>query len=390
MVNLKNIFNHSRTDNPDKDMDLYEWDKPVFKKDDVRQLNHFLKKLGRMRNATWHSDFFYSNAQRFPEWYQRVSFMASYSNTMKSHLRYIKKYLVQADKKEVENKPELFGTPIEEYEKNMVPLNFKFVISPESQTVNLEALTRTFIKQLEYLTGYEFYWVGAIHENTDNRHCHVAINGKDKHGKKVRFTKEMIKNQMRELLSRQVTIMIGERTPQEIEESKNRQVKSMRWTQFDEELKNQSFGIYSMNLRPSLSNRLSFLESIGLAKKQGKCWLVNSEAEDVLKATGRYNTFFEEYIKDDPQPLKLYMGGPVTGLVTRVITMDKDESNNDAVVIRTRDGRVYIPVFQIQHETLDGKIISVDSSLTNGIGKTVSDRDIHIVKNPDSRDGVER
>lgn len=151
---------------------------------------------------------------------QRVMFKMSYGNSMAKHQKYIKLYMPQIGKDGVEIPRETFGTDLEEYQKHMSPFHLKFIISPESQNIDLKLLSESFIKHLEQLTGYEFYWLGVIHTDTEHHHAHLAINGKDKNGKKIRFPKDMIKNTMREFLSNIATNMIGERTPAEIEESK--------------------------------------------------------------------------------------------------------------------------------------------------------------------------
>ena len=152
---------------------------------------------------------------------------------------------------------------------NIVPRHFKLIISPESQKIDLKLLSEAFIRHLEKSTGYEFYWLGTIHTDTEHHHVHLAINGKDKNGKKVRFPKDMIKNTMREFHSNIATNMIGERTKEEIEESKQKLTQAKRWTVFDEQLNEMPEKIFINNLNSSLIKRLQFLSSIKLAEKDG-------------------------------------------------------------------------------------------------------------------------
>ena len=112
--------------------------------------------------------------------------------------------------------PEFFGSNSEDYKKNFSTLHFKFIISPENQTVDPKLLTECFIHHLEELTGYKFYWLGCVHTDTDHNHAHLAINGIDKYDRKVRFPKIMIQISMREILSIIATRMIGERSEEEI------------------------------------------------------------------------------------------------------------------------------------------------------------------------------
>lgn len=184
---VKSIFNHPRTDNPEKDPGLYDWRRPAYKKDDVSQLNRLLKGLSKTKRNNYILPF------RFKAYFngspnsrkQRVTFKLSYSHSLKAHKKYIETYMPQKNKDEVSEKPALFGSDIDEYNAHMVGTHFKCIISPESQNVDLQLLSRKFIERLERFTGYELYWEGCIHSNTDHRHAHIAINGVDRNGKKV-------------------------------------------------------------------------------------------------------------------------------------------------------------------------------------------------------------
>ena len=233
---------------------------------------------------------------------------------------------------------------------------------------------------METLTGYELYWMGCIHRDTDHKHVHVAINGIDRNGKDVRFPKDFIKNTMREMLSQTATDMIGERTFEEIQAAKSKLTQAKRWTTYDEEIKKKEEKIWIKNENQSIVNRLQFLESIKLAKRNGDFYSVDRNFEEVLKATGRYNTYLEEYLKPDTLPLHIFEGGSITGKVERVISFDKDESWNDAIIVRTAEKRVYIPVYQLHKDNLEGKTIHIEDA-KGGLNRNVTDKSIRILKN---------
>ena len=270
----------------------------------------------------------------------------------------------------------------------MTPFHLKMIISPESQKIDLKLLSEAFIRHLEKSTGYEFYWLGTIHTDTEHHHVHLAINGKDKNGKKVRFPKDMIKNTMREFLSNIATNMIGERTKEEIEESKQKLTQAKRWTVFDEHLKEMPEKIFINNLNSSLIKRLQFLSSIKLAEKDGMFYSLKPDFEEVLKATGRYNLYLEEYLKSD-LPLRLFEGGSITGLVDKVVSFDKDESWNDAIIIRKENERIYIPVFQLHKEGLEGKTVHIEHA-AGGTNRNISNKDIKIIDNRSKNISIER
>lgn len=388
MAELKTIFNHPKKEDPEKDLHLYNWKRPFHGKNDAAYLNKLLR--SKSKNNTLERDSsgkvpangFENNKK------QRVMFKMSYGNSMAKHKRYIQLYMPQIGKDGVEVPRDIFGTNLEEYQAHMSPLHFKFIISPESQKVDLKLLSESFIHHLEQITGYEFYWLGVVHTDTEHHHVHLSINGKDKNGKKIRFPKDMIKETMRSMLSNITTNMIGERSPEEIEEAKKNLYYAKRWTLYDEQIKNMPEKIFVENINQSQTNRLQFLSSIGLAKKDGMFYTLNPDYEEVLKATGRYNLYLEEYLKSE-LPLKLFEGGNITGVVDKVISFDKDESWNDAIIIKTDKERVYIPIFQLHKDNLEGKTIKIENA-AGGTNRNISDKDVKVLKVFDKVNSISR
>ena len=379
MKDLKSIFNHPPKSDPEDEPHLYDWKRPFHGKDDAAYLNKLLKtKRYKSSAKRISSEKVRSNGSENSR-KQRVLFKLSYGESSKKHLKYIQLYMPQVNKEGVEEKKEIFGTPMEDYMNNIVPRHFKLIISPESQKIDLKLLSEAFIRHLEKITGYDFYWLGTIHTDTEHHHAHLAINGKDKNGKKVRFPKDMIKNTMREFLSNIATNMIGDRTKEEIEESKKKLTQAKRWTAFDEQLKEMPEKIFINNLNSSLISRLQFLSSVKLANKDGMFYSLKPDFEEVLKATGRYNLYLEEYLKSD-LPLRLFEGGSITGVVDKVVSFDKDESWNDAIIIRKDNERIYIPVFQLHKEHLEGKTVRIEHA-AGGTNRNISNKDIKIIDN---------
>lgn len=388
MKNLKSIFNHPPKSDPEDEPHLYDWKRPFHGKDDAAYLNKLLKRKRYNSSAERISSKKVRSNGSENSRKQRVLFKLSYGESSKKHLKYIQLYMPQVNKEGVEEKKEIFGTPMVDYMNNIVPRHFKLIISPESQKIDLKLLSEAFIRHLEKITGYDFYWLGTIHTDTEHHHAHLAINGKDKNGKKVRFPKDMIKNTMREFLSNIATNMIGERTKEEIEESKKKLTQAKRWTAFDEQLKEMPEKLFINNLNSSLISRLQFLSSIKLANKDGMFYSLKPEFEEVLKATGRYNLYLEEYLKSD-LPLRLFEGGSITGVVDKVVSFDKDESWNDAIIIRKENERIYIPVFQLHKEHLEGKTVRIEHA-AGGTNRNISNKDIKIIDNKSKDISFER
>lgn len=395
MDKLKSLFNHPKKENPDKDPGLYEWKRPLFHKDDVSQLNRLLKKIGQTKNDRQHNreDFGNQNHHVKSEGSefnrkQKVVSKLSIGYKLEGHKKFLEQYMRQLDKSEVLDKPELFGSDLEEYKANMVANHFKLIISPENQNVDIEILTRHFIEQLENLTGYVLYWEAAIHTNTEHKHVHIAINGRDKNRQQVRFTREMIKEKMRTILSDAVTNMVGERTYEEIKAEEAKLLLSPRWTKLDERLSQYKGKIYSRVLDVSLQQRLSYLCQINLAEKNGELFTLKPDWKEKLQIFGRYNTFMSEYLSHEGN-ITLYQGGQLNGIVEKTITFDKDESWNDAVIVKTSNGRVYVPVYNLQKENIEGKTVHIDMPYFDSM-KKISDKEIRIQKTNSQNTSFER
>ena len=384
----RNIFSHKRNKNQYSDDDRIKFKKPVYVRDDLETLNRLLKTHSKTKkkfkpDSRKSGGGFHGGAFKFPEQNQRVMFKMSYSPSMKSHDQYIKYYMPQHNKDYVEEKPELFGMDEEEYEKYKVPLNFKCIISPESNDINLEELAESFIARVENQTGYKLCWRGCIHNDTDHRHIHLVINGRDMNDEKVFFNKDTIQL-MRLICSNAATQMIGERTKEQIELAEKNLVKAKRWTELDERIissasMSEDSSLIVKNVPGELENRLSYIAGMNLAEfnEKNKLWKLSPDYKETLVAGGRYNTYLEEYAKNTEKPLELYTGGGVKGRVEKVITFAKDEAWNDALIIDTGEKRVYVPVWQLQKEDLQGKnVIIRKTGDETKIARQVSDRNI--------------
>lgn len=385
MKNLDSIFDHSVCPGAEKEKNVYQWEKPFHGKDDVRELRKLLNKLSRIK-AGKRTDKKFSGSSfkvrsKWPDKIhnQRVMFKMTYSKAMSAHDAFRKLYMTQQNKESVEKKPELFGTPDEEYEKNKVPLHFKCIISPERQDVDLRFLTREFIYKIEQLTGYEFYWQGAIHNDKEHRHVHLVINGKDKNGKRVRFDRGMISNVMRAVLSDTTTQMVGQRTKTDIEMAKKKLPMANRWTELDEEIAKLPSPLFANVLDGSLQNRLAYLQTIGLASKENGRITLNPDWQDVLKINSRYNSYLAEYLNSTDKSLHFFSGGSLSGRVDKVFQFGEADSWNDALVIDTGNERVYVPVYQLNKLGLQGKYVQINGG-DGGLGRQISDRNIRVLK----------
>lgn len=293
---------------------------------------------------------------------QLVIFKSTYNYNRNTHEKYLKEYMPQLSKIEegiVEESPVFFGTDEKLYNEKMTGMHRKCIISPENQNIDLELLTKKFIENVQVLTGYKLLWRACVHNDTNHRHVHLCINGKDENEKKVYFQKEMVRRIMRETLQSIATSMAGERTQEEIQSVRQNLVNSKGWNNLDEKIKPYGKEISVNELSPELSKRVEFLSSISLAQKNGSSWILKDDWEEVLKTSKKYDSYLAEYLASDGK-IEMFDGNEIKNAkIEKVITFDKDESWNDAVVVKAGDRLVYVPVNQLNKVEIQGKEVDI-------------------------------
>ncbi len=160
-------------------------------------------------------------------------------------------------------------------------------------------------------------------------------------------------------------------------QGKKGSVGQLRWTKLDDELEKLGEKISQRNLPPELQGRLAHLKEIGLADKSENYWSLKKDWKNVLVSTGRYNTFFAEWQKSDSK-LELYSGGAVSGVVEGVITFDKDEAWNDALIVKDGERLVYVPIWQLKKQNIVGKKVKISGG-DRALSRQLKDKDIHVV-----------
>jgi hypothetical protein len=281
-----------------------------------------------------------------------------YSDSLKAHRLQLEKYLVREGTERDGSRAKLYGTDIEEYRENMAERNFRIFLSPQSDKVDLTALTEKFVKKLEASTGYKLYWEAANHYNTAHPHAHVLINGKDKNGKEVEFPKDVVRTFMREYARDICTAQIGSKTRKDLETEREKELTAGRFTSLDKRIKELCGGGFRVNLtgekenRDQLLARLEYLRKLKLCAYKDGGYKLSPRWEENLKANGRYNCFLKARAAlrhSPPSSLRLYSGldGSITGKVVKVYRTDGDASDNHAVVVEGLNGKAYfVPLFK--------------------------------------------
>jgi hypothetical protein len=191
----------------------------VYRKDDTRELLKLLRSLGRIskKKAPPSGNRHNGRGGLFSR-EQLCVVKLNIGKTKDAHKKFINEYLPQKHKKEVSEKPALFsdepvdGNFIKNYSDKMTNKHFKFIISPESQNVDCEVLTKAVVKRIESATGYKLRWLSAVHTDTGHNHAHLLINGEDKDGRDVYFDPVFVKETIRQISRDVCTKLAGPRT----------------------------------------------------------------------------------------------------------------------------------------------------------------------------------
>jgi hypothetical protein len=310
---------------------------------------------------------------------QKCVVKMQYSNSMKAHHKQLEEYLVREGTDIDGGRAKLYGTNLQEYNKNMVDKNFRIFLSPQSDKIDLKKLTEKFIKTLEQQTGYSFYWQAANHYNTAHPHAHLLINGKDKTGKEVDIPRDIVKTFMREYARDICTSQLGCRTKKEIEFERSKEPETRRFTRLDESVRNlcgEGFTINKNTIRENRERILARLENLcnmGLCSFNDGSYNLSPQWEESLRANSRYNTFLtaRSQLKYSNQAsLKIFSGehGTVTGKVTNIFRPEDDFSNNHAVIIECPDGKsFFVPLLKkpelhsnkIKMGLMEGDLVSI-------------------------------
>jgi len=161
--------------------------------------------------------------------------------------------------------------------------HFRFIISPEAgSSLDLKVYARELVSQMEADLGTKLQWLGVAHYDTDDPHLHVLVRGKDARGNDLVINREYISHGMRLQAMELATQHLGPRLPEEIERSRQRDLKADRVTGLDRTiaqasaqnrqgfvsaLRSHDGSLAGERQRVSMLARLQHLESLGLARE---------------------------------------------------------------------------------------------------------------------------
>ncbi len=181
---------------------------------------------------------------------------------------------------------------------------WKFIVSPEfGNRVDLQRLTRELILRVENNLGEsELEWSAVAHYNTAHPHVHVALRGVNRQGLPVRFRREFIKQEIREIAGNLCTQQLGYRTEMDAEAAEHREVNQCRFTSLDRAIGRAAGSDDSPEFFPvivaetgtgrpherHIVERLMALQRMGLAEVAGPgSWRVRRDYEGILRSMQR-------------------------------------------------------------------------------------------------------
>lgn len=161
--------------------------------------------------------------------------------------------------------------------------HFRFIVSPENahKLNDLKAYIREVMAQVERDLG-PLQWLAVNHSNTENPHTHILIRGKAHNGADLVMSRRYIATGIRQRASEVATFWLGERTCDELEITRTKELHVERWTSLDGILarvakkapeglvinsKEIHLGPYAKATGDALVQRLHFLKQAGLAQQ---------------------------------------------------------------------------------------------------------------------------
>jgi type IV secretory pathway VirD2 relaxase len=179
--------------------------------------------------------------------------------------------------------------------------HFRFIVSPEdaAEVGDLKIFTRALMSDAGKDLGTRLDWIAVDHWNTDNPHIHVLIRGRADDGKDLIISRAYISRGFRDRAAERLTLELGPRTEQEIQNGLEREVDADRRTSLDRTLQGISDehggivdlrsgpGCESPDLRRLLLGRAAKLERLGLAEPVGPaCWTLKPGLDETLRELG--------------------------------------------------------------------------------------------------------
>ena len=186
--------------------------------------------------------------------------------------------------------------------------HFRLIVSPErgGDIPDMTSYIREVMRRVERDLDTKLQWIAVNHYNTDNPHAHVLLRGKQPDGADLVIPRQYISYGIRDRASDVATELLGERSAQEVQLAKSKEVEAERFTSLDRMIeraldngkidvspsKHIGFGADDRRL---VMGRLQFLEQMDLAHKgRGTIWQVEGDFKQALRELGDRNDIIKQ------------------------------------------------------------------------------------------------
>lgn len=236
---------------------------------------------------------------------------------------------------------------------------FKVILSPEfGDRLDLQVLTRDFMRRVEDRVGAPLEWTAVIHNNTEHPHVHVALRGIVA-GQSMRLDRDLIRNGLREEAERLCTLTLGYRTDQDILASQRQEVGFSRATSLDRQILKRAVPGGGGELRVEipasqreffqlLASRMAVLSRMGLAQPEGKGWNLRANYLQILKTmqqAGDRQKMLHQYgiLLSDPRlPTQVTRARDIENLEGRVLAHVYDDTTGaPQMILEGTDAHVH-------------------------------------------------
>jgi type IV secretory pathway VirD2 relaxase len=244
--------------------------------------------------------------------------------------------------------------------------HFRFIVSPEdaAEIGDLKTFTRELVADMERDLGTRLDWVAVDHWNTDNPHVHLLIRGRADDGQDLVISREYISRGIRDRAAERITLELGPRTEQQIQNALEHEVDAERWTSLDRALRDISDecgGVADLRpgpnaedpeLRRLLLGRAAKLERLGLADPVGPgCWTLKPGLDGTLRQLGVrgdiIKTMHQAMSRDGSEPdvslFALHGEEPSDAVLGKLVQrgLDDELKGSAYVIVAGVDGRTH-------------------------------------------------
>ncbi len=186
--------------------------------------------------------------------------------------------------------------------------HFRLIVSPErgGDIPDMTNYIREVMRRVERDLDTKLTWIAVNHHNTDNPHAHVLLRGKHADGADLVIPRQYISYGIRDRACEVATELLGERSPQEVQLAKSKEVEAERFTSLDRMIErhlesgkidvspSKHIG-YGADDRRLVVGRLQFLEQLDLAHKgRGTTWHVEEDFKQALRQLGARNDIISQ------------------------------------------------------------------------------------------------